>query len=162
MGNLVKLTKRPISVTIPKKGCDTLAKTELKREDKLVELIRTDSKLQVDQRFEYIILAQNFAEDFRNNMMLSSIDLDAKYKFGMDVWQEFLSYPAVSKYITSFRNELINRNTDMALATGEGVRDAIGVKKAMKEEGGEVKNSNFVVFRLPDKEDEYQLTGQVT
>lgn len=138
-----------------------MAKTK-KTEDKLVELVRRDEKLDDAMRFEYITLAQAFVEDFRANLMLTSIDLNEKYPFGIDVWQEFLNHPPVKKYVSSFVNEIISRNTDTALATGVGVRDAIGVKKAMNDSGNEAKNENFIIFRLPEKDDEYQLTGEIT
>lgn len=134
---------------------------KVKTEDRLVELVRSDSKLEDAIRFEYITLAQSFVEDFRGNLMLTSIDLNEKYPFGIDVWQEFLSHPPVKKYTSSFVNEIITRNTETALATGVGVRDAIGVKKAMNDAGNESKNENFIVFRLPDKEDSYELSGEV-
>lgn len=141
-----------------------MAKIEkVKADDRLIEIIKADEKLDDAQRFEYITLAQSFIEDFKGNMMLTSIELDAKYSFGIDVWQEFLSHPPIKKYINSFVNEMIAKNTDTALATGVGVRDAIGVKRAMSEATQESRNENFVVFRLPDKnEDEYQLSGEIS
>lgn len=135
---------------------------KLKQEDKLVEIVKNDEKLDPSTRFEYITLAKAFVEDFKSNLMLTSIDLNDKYPFGIDVWQEFLGHPPIKKYNEAFVNEIISRNTDAALASGEGVRDAVAVKKALNDVGKEAKNENFIVFRLPDKENEYQLTGEIT
>lgn len=131
------------------------------QEDKLVEIVKADEKLTPSLRFEYITLAKSFVEDFRANLMLTSIDLNDKYPFGIDVWQEFLAYPAIKKYNEAFVDEIISRNTDAALASGEGVRDAVAVKKALNDKGREAVNANFIVFRLPDKEDDYNLSGEI-
>ena len=135
-----------------------------RQEDKLVELVRQDTTLEMDNRFEFITLAQTYVDDFKENLTKSSIELHDKYReldAGIDTWQEFLAHPPVKKYINGFVNEMINSSARSSLAKGEGVRDAISVKKAMEGEGTQGKNENFIVFRLPDKENEYQLTGEI-
>ena len=139
-----------------------MAKKMVKQEDKLVEIVKNDVKLEHSVRFEYITLAKSFVEDFKNNLMLTSIDLNDKYPFGIDVWKEFLNYPAVKKYNEAFVDEIISRNTDASLISGEGIRDAVAVKKVLSDKGKEAKNENFIVFRLPDKEQEYELNGDIT
>jgi len=127
----------------------------------LVEVIRTDKKLDEETRMEYLSLAQAFSELFRENIVKTSIELDEMYPFGMDVWQKFLSYAPVKRYIETFRNELISQSANVAMMTGTRSKDALAVKKELERENSDNTFENFVVFRLPDKENEYELTGDL-
>lgn len=129
------------------------------KENKMVELIKNDPKLDVDTKREYKTLAEFFVLDFGNNLNKTSIELDDLTQYGIDTWKEFLVYPPIRKYIESFIHEKINKNVDQALASGQGSRDAIGVKKAMDTMNNATNNEYFVVFRLPDKED-YEPSGE--
>ena len=142
-----------------KKGSDSLEK-----EEKLIEIIKSDMKLTFEVRLEFINLANSFLEDFKDNLGLTSIELNEKYGFGLDAWQVFLNHPPISKYIKSFVNELANKRAHEALATGKGTRDAIGVIKELERYSETLSNDRFVVFRLPDKnkeEDTYEYSGEV-
>lgn len=127
----------------------------------LVEVVKTDTKLVEDMRMEYLSLAQSFSEAFRENIVKTSIELDEAYPFGIDVWQKFLNYAPVKRYIESFRNELISQSANVAMMTGTRSKDALAVKKELDRENSDNTLENFVVFRLPDKENGYEFTGDI-
>lgn len=127
----------------------------------LVEVIREDTKLDQETKMEYLTLAQSFAESFKENITKTSIELDESYPFGMDLWQKFINYAPVKRYIESFRNELISQSVNTAMITGQRSKDAIVVKKEMERENASNTFENFVVFRLPDKEKDYEFSGDI-
>lgn len=127
----------------------------------LVEVIREDTKLDQDLKMEYLSLAQSFAENFKENIVKTSIELDEVYPFGMDIWQKFLNYAPVKRYIETFRNELISQSVNVSIMTGTRSKDALAVKRELERENSDNTFENFVVFRLPDKENEYELTGDI-
>jgi hypothetical protein len=79
----------------------------------------------------------------------------------MDTWQAFLRYPPITKYINSYRNELITKGVNEAMISGNKAKDAISVKKELEKDNADNTFENFVIFRLPDKEDNYELTGDI-
>jgi hypothetical protein len=123
-------------------------------DDRLMSLIKDDTKLTHEVKMEYITLSRYFVSEFKSNIMLTSIELDEKYGFGIDVWKDFLANPVVKRYVDTFVKEIISKNTDNALSTGVGVRDAIGVKKELDRYSDANTNENFVVFMMPQKEEE--------
>lgn len=142
-----------------KRGCDGMSE---KIENRLIDIIKTDTKLDMDVRTEYLTLARSFIADFNHNMLLSSLELDDKYSFGIDAWSSFLNHPSIKKYVDGFVNELIARSADKSLVTGEKVRDSIGVKAHMEKVADRGTNFNFVVFRLPEKKEEiYEYDGDI-
>lgn len=143
------------------KGCDTVAKKVNAEEQRLIQIIKQDPKIGPDIRMEYITLAKEFLTDFKANLMLTSIELDDKYGFGIDVWKDFLLQPSIRKYNEGFLSEMVGRQVDQALAKGEGTRDAIGVKRELDRQSGATSNEMFVVFRLPDKEQVYDPSGEL-
>jgi hypothetical protein len=122
----------------------------------LSELIRNDVKTPANKKMEYMSLADSFMTDFSKNIMLTSIELDDKYPFGMDVWQEFLSYPIVKKYTEQFRKEIVRKNVEKGMAIGD--KDALQIKRELDKEAGATGYENFVVFMLPPKSNEYDLS----
>lgn len=130
-------------------------------ENKMVTMITEDKKLPDPVKMEYIILANDFMEDFKENMLMTSIELNDRYPYGMDTWQSFLRYPAVSKYIESFRVEIAEKQANEMINTGVRAKDAIAVKQNIANNAGTGNNQNFIVFRLPDKENEYELSGEI-
>lgn len=123
----------------------------------LVQSIMNDQNLTETQRLEYVSLAEQFSDDFKENMYKTSIELNDLYPFGMDIWQKFLSHPSVRKYVDAYKNEQIRKNIDVALRSGD--KDAIQIKKEMERESGKSTFENFVVFRLPEKEKDYEFTS---
>ena len=126
----------------------------------MVDLIKADKKLPELIKMEYIQLANEFMSDFKNNITLTSIELDDKYPFGMDTWQGFLRYPGIGKYIEGFRSEQAEKQANEMISTGVRAKDAIAVKQELAKNSGNITNQNFIVFRLPDKENQYELSGE--
>jgi hypothetical protein len=93
--------------------------------------------------------------DFRNNILLSSIELDEKYPFGMDVWQEFLTYAVVKKYTETYRKEIMRKQVEKGMAVGD--KDAISLKKELDRDAGATGYENFIIFMLPPKEAENDI-----
>lgn len=122
----------------------------------LAELIKQDTKTPPSKKMEYMSLADSFMQDFSKNIMLTSIELDEKYQFGMDVWQEFLSYPIVKKYTEQFRKEIVRKNVEKGMAIGD--KDALQIKRELDKEAGATGYENFIVFMLPPKSNEYDLS----
>lgn len=131
-----------------------MVKKAVTKDDKLVSMIRDDTKLSNEVRIEYISLANTFTEEFSKNITLTSIELHDKYGYGIDTWNEFLNYPMVRKYVQGFVKEIISKKADASLITGEGTRDAIGVKKAMDKDTSDLESERFIVFLLPKKVEE--------
>lgn len=132
-------------------------------DERLIDLIKSDTKLSDEMRLEFLNLGRYFVNEFKDNLMLTSIDLDEKYGFGIDSWKDFLAYPTIKKYIDTFVKEIIGKNVDSSLASGVGVRDAIGVKKELDRYSDSSTNENFIVFMMPQKEEEvYQFDSEVT
>ena len=131
-----------------------MAKKAKKKDHSLIELINQDPKLEQSDKFEYTGLANLFLQDFNNNLYKSSIDLGLETGIDADTWRKFLSYPAIKKYLNSFIKESITKQADQKLTSGQGTRDAIAVRKIMREEGDQEDNSRFVILRLPDRTDD--------
>ena len=136
-----------------------MAKTVTPRENLLLKQIQSDTKLSEDVRIEYLNLARAYLEDFVKNLTKTSIELDDVHPFGMDTWQEFLNYPPVRKYTETYRKEVMNKRVDEGLMIGD--KDAISIKKEL-ERNGDVKGySNFIVFCMPERNNQYDLTGEI-
>ena len=131
-------------------------KTE-ENEDKLIEIIKNDEKLREkpDFRFDLIAMATLFISDFANNLYKTSIELNSLggmyASYSIDAWKDFLNYPIIRKYIQSYRDEKINMVADVGLS--EGDKSAVNIKKAIKDGGPAINNSNIVLIRLPEKRD---------
>jgi len=136
----------------------------MKKDEKLITIIKNDPKIEPEVMHEYLTLAQYFNEDFKNNILLTSIELDEKYGLGVDTWQGFLKHPPIKKYISSFVNEIVGQKAQESLATGRGTRDAVGVLKELERYSDVQSNDRFVVFRLPDKvkDEVYEFNGKIT
>lgn len=127
----------------------------------LVELIQSDTKLDEEIKMEYLVLAQNFVEGFKDNLFKSSIELDDAFPFGLDIWQKFLNYVPVKRYLEIFKNEIINQSATISMVSGNKTKDAIALKKELERDNADNTFENFVVFRLPAKETEYEFTGDI-
>lgn len=136
-----------------------MAKSDKLKIHGLVQTVMVDQGLTETKRMEFISLAESFAEDFKDNMYLTSIELNDRYPFGMDLWQKFLKHPSVNKYIDSYKNEQIRKNIDVALKDGD--KNAIQIKKELERDSGKTTFENFVVFRLPDKEEDYDFSTEI-
>lgn len=122
-----------------------------KKDDGLLKLIQQDQSLEDELKMEFMTLANSYTDDFRANLFRTSIELDDLYPFGIHTWSTFLNHPPIKKFIQGFVNELISKSADTALAGGDGVRDAINVRREIDKQTEDYSGENFVVFRLPDK-----------
>lgn len=114
---------------------------------KLVELVSKDTTLDAEKKREWEAMARLFSSNFKENIMLTSLELDENYGVSMDDWKEFLNYPAIRKYIDSFRNEKMTSQLDEAISKGSaGALKAKEMLSSSKED-----NSRLVLFRLPEK-----------
>lgn len=131
-------------------------KNEEEKENKLIESLRNDEKLKEDPEYRMgmISMASMFLEDLSDNIYKTSIEMNLKIPyFSIDAWKDFLNYPIVRKYIKSFRDEKINMVADQGLA--EGDKSAVSIKKAIQDVGPQINNSNLILIRLPEKNDEF-------
>lgn len=129
---------------------------EPENENELIKNLKSDEKLREnpDKRMGMISMATMFLEDFSENMYKTSIEMNSKIPFyTIDAWKDFLNYPVVRKYIKSFRDEKINMVADQGLA--EGDKSAVSIKKAIQDGGPQINNSNLILIRLPEKNDEF-------
>ena len=122
-----------------------------KKESKLLTFIREDPKLDEELKQEYVGMARLFLEDLKANLGRTSIELDAIYGNGMDIWMEFLNYPVIKKYLQGIKDEQLQVQIDTGLMLGE--KDAISLKKVMDEKGQHNNNANIIMIRLPEKVD---------
>ena len=121
------------------------------KENKLITQLKEDEKLDSDKRIEYVSMAKLYLEKFDEFINKTSIEMNKEIPLGIDLWREFLNYPIVRKYIQSFKDEQIEQIADKGLM--EGDKDAIGIKKVMKDRGPTINNSNIILIRLPEKVD---------
>lgn len=118
--------------------------------NKLKDAINSMHNFTDREKEYYIKMAELFLSDMKDNLNLTSIDLAGKYQdYSADDWIDFLGFPAISKYIEKFRNEMLSRASDSLLAQGE--TGAVNFKKMLDNQNKD-DNSKFIVFRLPDKE----------
>ena len=128
------------------------AKTPNKEvENRLVELLKKDTKLDREQKMTFVSMANLFLENFAENINKTSLDMNKDIPLGIDIWRDFLNYPVVRQYIQSFRDEQITKMADKGLM--EGDKNAVSIKKVMQDSGPIVNNSNIVLIRLPEKRD---------
>ena len=121
---------------------------DLERLSKLERIIHKE-KLERHVKDKYLEMAQLFVMEFSVNIMRSSIELSEVYReYSMDDWKEFLSYPQIQKYNTSFKNEMISQTADVQLLAGDKTGNAVKVRE-MLSKGQTQNNSNIVVMLLP-------------
>lgn len=97
-------------------------------------------------------MAKEFDKDFLSNLFLSSIELQDKYPFGLDMWQQFITHPNISRYLGTYANEVISKKADADIMSGSGVRDAVAVKKEFAKTAKGQNNFSFVIMYIPEEE----------
>ena len=121
--------------------------------NELLDIIENDTTIPPQKVMQYLSLANIFMEDFAENLTLTSLDLNEVENVGVNTWREFLNHPSIRQYLDLFRNEQIESKAMKDLLAGEGVKDALNIRKMMKEENRQ-DNSNFIIMLLPGKEDD--------
>lgn len=132
-----------------------ISKNIKKKQNVLLDLIKNDDNLKKkenrEQKLSYLSLATIFMDNFGDNINKTSIEMDEVHPLGVDTWKDFLNYPAVRKYIQSFKDEKIMNVADTGLM--EGDKNAVSIKKSMEGRGPAINNSNIILIRLPEKVD---------
>lgn len=122
----------------------------------LMKKLKEDKNLakNKNKKMNFISLATMFLDDFRNNLELTSLDLDDKYTTGdPDGWRSFLSYPPVKSYINDFTREVIDKQASNVLQQSPAnQRDAVATKKLLAESEEQTDNSHIVVVFMPQKD----------
>lgn len=116
--------------------------------NRLLYVIEEDNSIPVDRMRVFYELGKLFCTNLKQNLSKTSIDLSSEYGYQADIWRDFLAYPSIKVYLDGFRNEAIEQLANKSLIEGNGIRDAINVKKQM-EETNKTDNSRFVVMMLP-------------
>lgn len=122
----------------------------MEQNKKLITLLLNENSLTEKQKRRYVDMANEYLEDFSGNLHRSSVQLaDKSVKFDADEWMEWQSYPSIRKYLDAFRKDIMLRQNDTAIISGEG-NSAVAVRK-MLDKTSDTANSRFVIFRLPDR-----------
>lgn len=121
----------------------------------LESLIINDGSLKDDKekRLLYKSFAVMFAEDMINNLDLTSIELDDKYKTENPVnWRKFLNHPSIKKFIDGFLNERAEKAAMRQIGEGSTrAVEALKIKEMVDSKQDKEDNSNVVVVFLPQK-----------
>ena len=122
-------------------------------ENNPLEKIILESTVPEKDKELFLELANKFYEGFDENLFLTSIDLSKKYRgTNPNEWMIWLEIPGIKKYVNKFIKEQISYRTNMMLSVGDAKGGAVQVRKLL--DSSETDDmSNFVVLRLPDRED---------
>lgn len=131
----------------------TKKKQEAPFKSNLENIINEDASMRPEIKSLYIEMSKDFDTDFSVNLFLSSIELQEKYPFGLDMWQRFTTHPTISKYLGTYSQELMNKKVDSDIMSGSGVRDAVAVKKELSKNAKSHDNFAFVIMYIPEEDE---------
>lgn len=118
-------------------------------------LVEKDASLNQDKklRMKYLTYADYFDQDLNENLELTSIELDEKYKTeDVTGWRKFLKNNTVRNYVNDFLDEISEKQARKTLSGQvEHARDAIKLKESIDANYKGDDNSNIVVWFLPQK-----------
>lgn len=125
------------------------------RTSELESLILNDGSLKDDKEKKLLFksFAIMFSEDMINNLDLTSIELDDKYKTENPVsWRKFLNHPSVKKFVDGFLNERAEKAAMRQIGEGSTrAVEALKIKEMVDRNQDKDDNSNVVVVFLPQK-----------
>lgn len=127
----------------------------MEQDNELINLIMADKQLKddPDRRQLYITYAGLFSSELVENIDLTSLELDDKYKTSNpSSWQKFLKFNIVKKFIDGFVDERSERNANKAIGVDAKTSDALKIKEQLEKKNNADDNSNIVVMFLPQKE----------
>jgi hypothetical protein len=127
----------------------------MEQDNELINLIMADKQLKddPDRRQLYITYAGLFSSELVENIDLTSLELDDKYKTGNpSSWQKFLKHNVVKRFIDGFVDERSERNANKAIGVDVKTSDALKIKEQLEKKNNADDNSNIVVMFLPQKE----------
>ena len=129
-----------------------MAKTKI---SELESLIINDGSLKEDKakRLLFKSYAVMFSEDMIENLDLTSIELDDKYKTDNPVsWRRFLNHPSVKKFIDGFLNERAEKAAMKQIGEGSTrAVEALKIKEMVDSKQEKEDNSQMIVVFLPQK-----------
>ena len=118
-------------------------------------LVEKDASLVQDKklRMKYLTYADYFDQDLNENLELTSIELDEKYKTeDVTGWRKFLKNSTVRNYVNDFLDEISEKQARRTLSGQvEHARDAIKLKESIDANYKGEDNSTIVVWFLPQK-----------
>lgn len=118
-------------------------------------LVEKDASLVQDKklRMKYLTYADYFDQDLNENLELTSIELDEKYKTeDVTGWRKFLKNSTVRNYVNDFLDEISEKQARRTLSGQvEHARDAIKLKESIDANYKGEDNTNIVVWFLPQK-----------
>lgn len=117
----------------------------------LETIVYSDTSLRPEVKTLYLEMVKDFDSDFSGNLFLSSIELNEKYPYGLDMWQQFTTAPIIAKYLGAYSSELMNKKVDADIMSGSGVRDAVAVKKELSKSSKGPNNLNFIIMYIPEE-----------
>lgn len=119
----------------------------------LIEILDKDTTIRDIDREMFNDLAEKFYDNFNDNLFKTSIELSEIYAgTNANEWMVWLDIPGIKKYRDKFVKERISSNTNIMLASGDKQQGAVQVRKMLDSSDGD-NMSNFIVLRLPDRED---------
>lgn len=139
--------------TIKRKTVETIATGKT---SELVKQLTNDNKLKEDsQKLQlYMTLANFYEEDLKNNLFLTSFELDDKYAtYNYYAWSEFKQYPLVRNYTENFLHEMNLAEAQKTINFGGVTRtsDAMALQEMVEGKRMADKNTNVIVFLMPQR-----------
>lgn len=123
-------------------------------ESTFMRILTKDDKLSPTEKMEFKTICRFFEQDLDANLSQSALDLSKKYvDIPFDSWKLFLEYPPIKRMVKEIVNDSLTKQAEQDLRSGKGTRDALAVRKAMKEETTVESNIRFIVTRLPAKKE---------
>jgi len=124
-------------------------------ESALTLRLQQDKELDKDKakKMAFLSCARSYDTDLGNNLKLTSLELDAKYKTASpSLWQQFVMYPVVKHYIDGYLEEIQEKKAAILLSEDAGhTRDALSITKEIYERRKGKDNSQFIVLWVPQR-----------
>ncbi len=121
----------------------------------LRDLVQKDAGLSQDKKLKlkFLTYADYFDQNLNDNLELTSIELDEKYKTeDISGWRKFLKNGIVRGYVNDFLDEISEKQARKTLGGQvEHARDAIKLKESLEANYKGEDNNNIVVWFLPQK-----------
>ena len=121
----------------------------------LLERLKGDKDLAKDSEMKTMFMsyARMFDAELNDNLKLTSVELDAKYKsMNPSTWLKFLRHPIVKRYVDNFLEETAEKKAALVLSEDAGKpRDALSIQKRIEDKNKGNDNGNIIVYFMPQK-----------
>lgn len=121
----------------------------------LIDLLLEDVQLKkdIEKRQLYVTYAGLYASELSENLDLTSLDLDEKYKTNNPhSWQKFLRFPVIKKFVDGFIDERSERLANKSIGENIKTSDALKIKEQIDNKNKGDDNANITVMFLPQKD----------